>query len=82
MLAHLALAPAAAAVAELAREVPDLAPLAAQRQLTLESLLGMSESDDDDDGAARFDAELAASAKVTRPAVLPGLAGMPPLRAL
>ena len=58
-----------------------LAPLAAQRQPTLESLLGMSESDDDDDGAARFDAELAASAKVTRPA-LPGLAGMPPLRAL
>ena len=59
-----------------------LAPLAAQRQPTLESLLGMSESDDDDDGAARLDAELAASAKVTRPAVLPGLAGMPPLRAL
>ena len=59
-----------------------LAPLAAQRQPTLESLLGMSESDDDDDGAARLDAELAASAKVTRPAALPGLAGMPPLRAL
>ena len=59
-----------------------LAPLAAQRQPTLESLLGMSESDDDDDGAARLDAELAASAKVTRPATLPGLAGMPPLRAL
>ena len=58
-----------------------LAPLAAQRQPTLESLLGMSESDDDDDGAARLDAELAASAKVTRPATLPGLA-MPPLRAL
>ena len=58
-----------------------LAPLAAQRQPTLESLLGMSESDDDDDGAARLDAELAASAKVARPA-LPGLAGMPPLRAL
>ena len=30
----------------------------------------------------RLDAELAASAKVTRPATLPGLAGMPPLRAL
>ena len=59
-----------------------LAPLAAQRQPTLESLLGMSESDDDDDGAARLDAEVAASAKVTRPATLPGLAGMPPLRAL
>ena len=59
-----------------------LAPLAAQRQPTLESLLGMSESDDDDDGAARLDAELAASANVTRPATLPGLAGMPPLRAL
>ena len=42
----------------------------------------MSESDDDDDGAARLDAELAASAKVARPATLPGLAGMPPLRAL